>query len=162
METNQIQIQVIGNNPKSFPANNFSILQNGDDIICNFIYDDMSQDPATCISVSITQDSLRVFLESSKEVIKRIGEKKSKFISWDNRKPIGREISPFRVSVINPLMINDIVHLSLGYIHPANIRKDTTEIQAIQIPSLVEISYAATHFLKLYEKLKEILSAIGD
>ncbi len=155
----ELNVQVVGNNPKSFPANNFFILENGDDIICYFIYDDMSSDPATCIPISISKNYLSNFIKSSENILKSIEPKKSKFIPWDNRKSIGREMSPFRVSVIQTLALNDVIHLSLGYLHPILFNQTIPENGLIQIPSLVEISYVDTHFLKLYNRFKEILSA---
>ncbi|EKO07072.1 hypothetical protein FH593_08440 [Leptospira interrogans] len=158
MNPNEFQIQIVGQSSRSFPANNFSFLKSGEDIICNFIFDDMSSDPATCITIALTISCIDQFLKKATEIDKIIQSREGTFIPWDDRKKIMREMPVFRVSVILPQMYNDIVHLSMGYLHPLSIdQTQKNKLNIIHVPSLAEVSMPNYHFIKYVESCKKAL-----
>ncbi|TGM04673.1 hypothetical protein EHQ86_11480 [Leptospira yasudae] len=158
MDANKLQVQIIGQSSRSFPANTFSLLRNGEDIICNFIFDDMSEDPAICITTALTLSSINQSLERAEQIDSMIKSREGLFQPWDNRKKIMREMPVFRTSVMMSQMYNDIVHLSMGYLHPLSLdQAQKNSLSIVQVPSLAEVSMTSYHFIKFIESCKNII-----
>ncbi len=162
MTDSQITFQIIGQNSRAFPANSFSAFKNNEETICHLIFDDLSEDDAPCLTISISPETLKNFLRNSQVIIESSNKENSVIQPWSKKRRLMNQLPPFRPTVIMVTKYNDIVHLSFGYLHPSSIagyaqaKENSNEPHILQVPSLSEVSMIESHFFSLYKILSNL------
>lgn len=160
MDTVTINVQFASPNPRSFVANFYRVVSISGEIICDFIFEDKSNDDAVCITAVFSPETILEMTERFDKMMTENPDLKMSFDkctpsgSWKDFKKVRRESPHFRSTVLFVFPHSDIYYLSLGFVHPRVLHSVKEQnAKSVIASSLAEISIKSDVFAGLYQDL---------